>query len=287
MNKTIVLSSGDYSATILTFGAELCSIKHLPSDSEFMWQAEKSVWPRHAPVLFPFVGRLKNFEYRYNGQAFSIEQHGFARDMQFEIVEQNSNRVVLELSENPHTLQRYPFLFKFRIHYQLDNNCLRMAFDVNNNGTGDLPVSFGGHPAFSILEPDDAILIFENDANPLSYLLEENFVSTRTKSVTDGKGQINVNEDTFAKDALIFKHLESSWVKLASKSTGRYVKVSLENWPFLGIWAKPAANFICIEPWQGIADSVDFEGEVNQKEGIIMLSSNTSIVKSFTIEVGI
>lgn len=285
MDNPVILKSGDYTATILPFGAELCSLKYEPTHSEFIWQADKSIWPRYAPVLFPFVGRLKNFEYRHDGKSYTIEQHGFARDMMFDIIEQNTNTVVLELKDNNHTRQRYPFQFSFRLKYSLLNNKLTMGFEVTNKGQALMPVSFGGHPAFNITEPKDAILLFENNESPVSWMLDENFISNRTKSVTDGKGEIVVDEKTFAKDALIFKNLKSKWVKLYSKSTGMSVKVTIEGWPYLGIWAKPKANFICIEPWQGIADSIDFEGEVSQKEGILMLSANESIKKFFEIEV--
>lgn len=285
MDNPVVLKSGNYTASILPFGAELCSLKYETTHTEFIWQADKSIWPRHSPVLFPFVGRLKNFEYRYDGKPYTIEQHGFARDMVFEVREQNTNSVVFELKDNNYTWQRYPFQFSFKVKYTLLNNILTMGFEVINSGQALMPVSFGGHPAFNIIEPGDSILIFENDANPQSWLLDENFISKRTKTVTDGKGQIFVDEKTFAKDALIFKSLKSKWVKLFSKSTGKSIKVTLDSWPYLGIWAKPNANFICIEPWQGIADSSDFEGEVTQKEGILMLPARASIKKSFEIEV--
>lgn len=284
MNNFITLNSGDYTANINPFGAEICSVIHKPTETEFIWQADEAIWPRHAPVLFPFVGRLKNFEYRYNGQTYTIEQHGFARDLDFKIIYQSENSVVLDLNENAHTLQRYPFLFSFKVKYELIANKLNMGFEVLNKGNCTMPVSFGGHPAFNINEPSDAILIFENDPNPPSYMLDENFISTRTKMVTGGNGQIVVDKKTFAGDALIFKNLKSHWVKLQSRSTNKSVKVTIEGWPYLGIWAKPNANFICIEPWQGIADAFDFSGEVLEKEGIVMLAANKNFKKSFDME---
>ena len=286
MNNFITLTSGEYSALINPFGAELCSLKNEPTETEFVWQADKDVWPRHAPVLFPFVGRLKNFEYRYNGKVFSIEQHGFARDLAFKIILQTQNRLVLELTENAHTLQRYPFLFSFKITYELNENSLIMGFEVVNKGNAEMPVSFGGHPAFNITEPDDAVIVFENDPDPKTWKLDENFISNRTQSITDGFGKIEVNDQTFARDALIFKNLNSKWVKLISKTTGQFVKVDIEGWPYLGIWAKPGANYICIEPWQGLADSAEFEGEVSKKEGILMLGSGEKVEKHFKIGVG-
>ena len=287
MDSPIVLKSGEYTATIIPFGAELCSFKHLPSDTEFIWQADKSIWPRHAPVLFPFVGRLKNFEYKYDGKSYNIEQHGFARDMLFKVTEHSENALVMELKNNDHTWKRYPFQFSFKIKYTLVDNKLTMGFVILNLSKGPMPVSFGGHPAFNILEPNDTIIVFEKDKNPLSWILDENFISNQTTAVTDGNGQILVNEKTFDTDALVFKNLKSNWVILQSKSTKKNVKVIFEGWPYLGIWAKPKANFICIEPWQGTADASDFNSDVSQKEGILMLTANGQIEKSFDIEVNL
>lgn len=286
MSNLVTLNSGEFTATVNPFGAELCSLKHLPSDTEFIWQAEKSIWPRHAPVLFPFVGRLKNFEYQFEKKTYNIEQHGFARDSDFNIITRSENSVGLELKENAYTLDRYPFLFHFKIKYKLIDNRLTMVFEVANTGKSIMPVSFGGHPAFNIINPGDAFIEFENDMNPVSWILKDNFISNQTKSVSDGNGLIFIDKNTFEDDALIFKNLKSDRVQLKSKTTNSYVKVSIKDWPYLGIWAKPGANFICIEPWQGLADSLDFEGDISRKEGIIMLSASERIEKTFEIETG-
>ena len=285
MDTSISLFSGDYSARILTFGAELCSFIHIPSQREYIWQAQPDIWPRHAPVLFPFVGKLKNFEYRYNNNTYTIEQHGFARDLQFKLSNKTDNTVTLELTDSDYTLKRYPFNFICKITYKLFNHYLTMAFEISNNGLNTMPVSFGGHPAFNILAQNDIVFTFENDLNPQSWLLDENFIGKQFKYVTNGDGKIEVNDETFAKDALIFKHLKSRWVKFNSKTNGQGIKVSSTDWPFLGIWSKPKANFVCIEPWQGIADAIDFEGDVTNKEGIVMLEPKETIKKSFEIEI--
>lgn len=283
MSSSVIISSGDYSATIKAFGAELCSVKHSPTNTEFMWQAG-SVWPRHAPVLFPFVGRLRNFEYQYNGKKYIIEQHGFARDLLFNLVESSENKAIFELKEDHYTLQRYPFLFAFRVIYELNGNKLTMGFEMKNTGNSTLPFSFGAHPAFQISEPGEVYLQFESDRNPMSWILKDNFISTKTRAVTDGKGTLEITNDTFLDDALIFKNLISNWVKLISPKDNIVLKVHLNGWPYLGIWAKPGASFVCIEPWYGLADELDFDKEVNKKEGIIMLSSQEEFQREFSIE---
>lgn len=279
----VTIFSGDYSASIKPFGAELCSVKQISTNTEYVWQAD-TIWPRHAPVLFPFVGRLRDFQYRFNGESYTIEQHGFARDLDFKVIEHIENKATFELTENQYTLQRYPFLFRLRITYLLEDNQLTMGFEVVNTGNSKMPVTFGAHPALAISEPSDVFIQFESDANPKSWVLDGSYISNKTKTVTDGKGTIEITTDTFVDDALIFKFLNSKWVKLISPKDNKEIKFSLENWPYLGIWAKPGAPFVCIEPWQGLADNVDFEGEVTRKEGMCILSSNELIQKSFKME---
>jgi len=277
----ITLSSEDFRITIDPFGAELKSVIHIPSETEFIWQANQEVWPRHAPVLFPFVGRLNNFQYRHNKQTYTIEQHGFARDLMFEVISQSDLEVVLELTNTAHTMQRYPFIFSFKVTFSLNHNSLTMGFEVENKSNGPMPVSFGGHPAFNIKSPEDTSIVFENDLDPKTWKLKNNMVTNTMESVTDGKGKIHVNAKTFEGDALIFKNLNSHWVKLQSNTTGYAVKVSINGWPYLGIWAKPASDFVCLEPWQGLADNEGFAGEVKDKEGIVMLDTDEVIKKSF------
>ncbi len=283
MSSSVIITSGDFSAAIKTLGAELCSVKHLPTNTEFMWQASP-VWPRHAPVLFPFVGRLRNFEYQYNGKKYAIEQHGFARDLLFSVVQASENKAIFELRENHYTLQRYPFLFAFRVIYELNGNMLTMGFEMTNMGNSTLPFSFGAHPAFQISEPGEVYLQFESDRNPMPWILQDNFISTKTRAVSDGKGTIEITKDTFLDDALKFKKLSSDWVKLISPKDNIELKLHLNGWPYLGIWAKPGASFVCIEPWHGLADAIDFDNEVNKKEGIIMLLSKDQFRREFSIE---
>lgn len=269
------------------YGAEVCSIKYLHSGTEFIWQADPHIWARHAPVLFPFVGRLKNLEYRHYNHTYKIEPHGFARDLVFEVIEQKQNSVKLELSDSDYTLQRYPFKFSFKVKYTLELNKLTMGFEVYNHGDASMPVSFGGHPAFNISSPEDSIIRFENDNNPESFILKNNVISNQTQFVTDGAGTIFVKDDIFNSDAFIFKNLQSKWIKLESKTNSKSVKVNIEGWPYVGIWAKPGANFVCIEPWEGLADNEAFNGYVSEKEGIIMIEPSKSYSNSFEMEFGV
>ncbi|NUM31951.1 MAG: aldose 1-epimerase family protein [Bacteroidetes bacterium] len=287
MEEILSITSGDFTASFKSFGAELISVFHNKSKHEFIWQANNEIWGRHAPVLFPFVGRLNNFEYIFNGKIYKIEQHGFARDLQFTINAKGDDFIIFELSKNEYTYQRYPFDFNLKIHYKLSGNKLMMEFIIANLSISAMPVSFGGHPGFKISDPDDAIIEFENDADPDSLRLLSNFVSLKTRKVTNGNGIINIDQNTFNNDALIFKNLKSKYVILKSKSSSKTVKVKIEGWKYLGIWSKPGADFICIEPWEGIADYINFKNDVSVKEGIITLKPFEILKKSFSMEFGV
>lgn len=284
MEEKLTITSENLEASFLSFGAELCSVKNKESNKEFIWQADKNIWARHAPVLFPFVGRLNNFEYLFCGKFYKIEQHGFARDMQFEVVFKQNDSVTFELLKNDYTYSRYPFDFSLRITYKLNKNKLNMEFEISNKNNQIMPVSFGGHPAFNITAANDAVIEFENDKNVESMQLLGNFLSFKTRSAIDKNGNIIFDNNTFDKDALMFKNLKSNWVKLKSKSSKSYIKVNINGWKYLGIWAKPGANFICIEPWEGIADKLNFRNDVSVKEGIVNMKPFEILRKYFEME---
>lgn len=262
----------------------MCSLKDERRNLEYLWQADKEVWPRHAPVLFPFVGRLRNYQYTYQNKYFNIEQHGFARDLAFEASQISAQEAGFELRSSEYTISRYPFNFLLNIKYALSGNTLCMEFSIENKGNEAMPFSFGAHPAFNILNPGEAILLFENDFMPKSLTLKDNFISQDIRQVTDESGKIVINPHSFDEDAMVFRHLKSKWIQLIS---GPYVvKAHINTWPYLGIWSKPNASFICIEPWQGLADSVDFKGDIFKKEGILTLRPHEKLNKVFRIELG-
>lgn len=279
----VILQSDLSEVRINPFGAELSSFVYLPSGTECIWQAHAE-WPRHAPVLFPFVGRLKDFTYHWEGSAYTIEQHGFARDLTFQVVDQKKDSVVFDLLPNAYTRLRYPFDFRLHIRYALFQTVLTMEFEIENRGNSTMPFSFGAHPAFKVSDIESAQIVFERDADPLSWELRDNFLTGNRNRVTDGNGSILLTRNTFNRDALIFKELDSKWVKLVSPSDGYEIKVQFDGWPYLGIWSKPSAGFVCIEPWQGLADNWNASGNLSEKEGILLLDPGAIYRKSFTME---
>ncbi|MDG1045758.1 MAG: aldose 1-epimerase family protein [Bacteroidia bacterium] len=262
-------------------GAELCSVKNT-DQFEFIWQSGP-VWQRHAPNLFPIVGSLLDHEYSYNSKIIQLTHHGFARDLDFDILHQSEHSICFILQQNQDTYQSYPFNFTLLITYTLNENTLEQAFRVINKDTKMMPVSFGGHPAFNVKAIDEYEIQFEYNEDVQANTLEGPYISDSKVDVIKGN-KIPLNYLTFDRDALVFQDLKSDWVKLVHKSSTHAVKVDISDFPYLGIWSKPGAPFVCIEPWQGVADLVSHNKDISEKEGIILLETGKEIIKSFTME---
>lgn len=274
----ITIENSLLTVKILEKGAELCSIVCKTSGTEYLWQARPDVWAKHSPVLFPIVGTLRNDTYVHKGRSYAMSRHGFARDMQFSVTGQDTDRVSLELQADETTLRQYPFLFRLQICYTLTDNTLEVTYAVTNKGAETMYFSIGGHPAFNLpinndLRFEDYNLQFEHpeqaDIYPLSaegHLLAEGIPFLHN---TDS---IALQKSLFYKDALIFKQLKSKKICLAAEKDSRNIEVSFEQFPFLGIWSKTDADFVCIEPWQGITDGQDASGLLEDKEGICSLA---------------
>ena len=262
-------------------GAQLCSAKN-KTQFEFIWQAEP-VWERHAPNLFPIVGSLLDNEYTYHSQRYVLSHHGFARNLDFEVLHQSEHSICFVLQQNKDTLKSYPFNFTFLITYTLNKNSLEQKFRVINNDTKMMPFSFGGHPAFNVNSIDEYEIQFECEEDVKANTLEGPYIHETLIDVIQGK-KIPLDKNTFIQDALIFQDLKSNWVKLVHKSSPHEVKLNITDFPHLGIWSKPGAHFVCIEPWQGMADYVFHNKDILQKKGIIVLETNKEFSKSFIME---
>lgn len=262
-------------------GAELCSVKN-KSQTEFIWQAGP-IWERHAPNLFPIVGSLLDHEYLYDSELFKLTHHGFARDLDFDVLHQSEHSICFVLQQNQHTYESYPFNFTLLITYALNKNSLEQTFRVINKDTKMMPVSFGGHPAFNLQAIDEYEILFEFNENVQANMLAGPYISNDKFDVIQGN-KIPLDKHTFDEDALVFKNLRSNWVKLIHKSSTHAVKVDISDFPYLGIWSKPGAPFVCIEPWQGVADLVSHNKDISEKEGMILLETGKEVTKSFTME---
>lgn len=278
----VTLQNQDLEVTIQYKGAELCSLKSTTTGREYLWQADPTHWAKQAPVLFPIVGTLKNNSFQYKGNSYSLPRHGFARDLDFMLLEQSDSKAIFQLCSSDQTRAVYPFEFDFRIEYQLFNNQLQTAYTIRNWGNEELYYNVGAHPAFAIpLEFSDYQLFFSADSELTAYALSADLISDTTRQILLHNHNLPLDYSLFEKDALVFKQLNSSAVTLLENGNP-LLEVAFADFPNLGLWTKPQAPFICIEPWLGYADTVEASGVLQEKEGIQKLAAQASQTVQFT-----
>ena len=280
----ISLSNDVISAQINTLGAELCSLKNT-ENKDFIWEGDPAYWGKHSPVLFPIVGTLKNNTYTHNNKEYILTRHGFARDMEFELVDQTANTATFSIQSNSTTLASYPFQFELQIQYTLFHSTLEIAYKVINKDNSAIPFSIGAHPAFALPGNFENYSLEFEKVEPLEYtLLENDLVSTQTETIATNSNFVPLTHKLFERDALIFKKLQSKSLTIIEKEIPR-LKVHFEDFPNLGIWTKVGAPFLCIEPWFGYSDTIESNGNLFEKEGIIVLKSTDTFQTKFCIEI--
>lgn len=287
---TITLENDFAIVKIKYSGAELCSFYDKINQREIIWDANPNYWKRHAPALFPTVGKLKNNEYFVGEKSFSLPQHGFARDMVFTLEKSDSNSCRFFLKSSDETLEKYPFQFKFITEYILEGKKLDIIYRVQNIDSKPILFSLGAHPAFfcPFIEGekiDDYQLILECIESSSILLLSENgLISDNKMEFFTNDNTISLSEELFKNDALIFDDLKSKNLIFKSTKNPMELKVSWKNFPHLGIWKPLNAPFLCIEPWQGMADKENSTGKLEDKFGIITLPVNEEFNASYSVE---
>ncbi|AHE56509.1 aldose 1-epimerase family protein [Sphingomonas sanxanigenens] len=268
------IASAALSATIAPLGAELQTLGDADG-RDLLWNGDPAYWTGRAPLLFPFVGRLGGDAYRLDGQSHALGQHGFARRRSFALVEQAPAHVLFRLTDDEETRLLYPFAFELDAEYRIDGATLAMTITARNTGDRPLPASFGYHPAFRWPLPygaarEDHRILFEKDEPAPLRVLAGGLVSPeRVPSPVEGRS-LPLNDALFARDAMIWDRLESRQL-LYGAENGPQLDIAFPDTPWLGIWTKPGAGYVCIEPWAGIADPEGFEGEIWEKPGIVAI----------------
>lgn len=280
-------------ATFAAHGAELTSLLTLADNLEYVWPGDPAVWARHAPVLFPLVGRLPDDVYHYQGRDYKLPQHGFARDQEFAVLRHSDNELVFRLQHDETTQTVFPFAFELTITYTLRDTLLTVRWDVRNPAA-DQPLLFsiGGHPAVRCpLLPGEAFedYYFEFD-HPVTlerHLLQGGLLTGATAPVLNGEQELPLSYELFADDALVFKHYDFTSLTLRSRKSAHFARFRFDGFPYLGLWTKgPGAGFVCVEPWHGIASPAGEPGELRDKEGILTLEPGQVFSAAFSIEVG-
>jgi len=277
-------------------GAEICSLYSKKTGKEYMWDANPSVWGSYAPVLFPIIGCLKDNEFFFKGKKGTVPKHGFIRNNDDLLIEKiDATSVLFSYKYSEITLANYPFKFEFSILFQLVGSVLEVHHRVFNHSSSEpMYYSLGGHPAFKCPfyeneKYEDYYLEFEQEETVETWeVTKDGLIDTTTKSLLKQQRNLSLYPTIFEKDALILKTLKSRSVQLRSTNHSSFIQLDFPDFKYLGLWAKPNASFICIEPWLGISDSVNTTKEFTEKEGVLSLeplSENLYVYKIMLVEV--
>jgi galactose mutarotase-like enzyme len=285
----ITLQNEKLTAVIENKGAELQQLTHNDTGINYMWSGDAAYWGKFSPVLFPIVGGLKNDTYYYKDKLYQLPRHGFARDRQFTPQQISATEVVFTLQQDTQTLAVYPFAFTLKIRYQLNNNWLACTYEVYNPGDDILLFSIGAHPAFAVplkndLQYSDYYLEF-NKAEPLQrWKLQNGLIATHAETVPTNNGRLALQPSLFYEDAIVLKNLQSNCITLTSGKHAPGFNFYFNGFDFFGIWAAKDAPFVCLEPWCGIADSVNHNQQLMDKEGINLLEPGENFVRTWSVE---
>jgi galactose mutarotase-like enzyme len=283
-----VLRSDSTVVSINSKGAEISSIEF--NSLEYIWQAKADVWPRHAPVLFPIVGRLKNNSFTYNEKNYALSQHGFARDKEFNCISQSDNEICFELLSDTETKKIFPFDFSLIIKYTLIDDTVICSYIVTNPSSEDLFFSIGAHPGFKVpFEENERFegyqLKFDPTREYQRTVLIDGLLSETKENLNLTNGYLSLSTSLFDKDALVFENSQIDSLSLISP-TGKGVELRCKDWPYFGIWSKKECEeFVCLEPWHGITDSVTASGDLKNKQGLIKLKANGKFECKYSIRV--
>lgn len=265
------ISSKNYKLILSSLGAELVGLYRKGQDHNWIWSGES--WKRHAPILFPIVGRLKGDRYTLDGEIYELGQHGFARDTLFSVIESDSKSITFKMSSSEQTLAKYPYSFEFFVRYEVSDDDVAVTFRVRSEQ--EIFFSCGWHPGFSF--PNHKSLLGDmqvtSEASDFSHQLL-NGEGLIQPQLTAESASLVIQDSTFQQDALIFKNGLGNLVELSSKKAGVKISMHTGGASQFGIWSKNPSEFVCLEPWWGCADLEAAQGDLKSKFGIQCISPN-------------
>lgn len=284
--QTYQIKNHKMTLTVAEHGAEIRSVE--VDGMERMWDANPAFWGRTAPILFPIVGALKDNSYQYEGETYSMSQHGFARDMEFTLTEQTEESLQFVLSDNSETYENYPFHFQLTVSYEIFESYINIGWKVLNTDEKKMYFQIGGHPAFAcpceggMIRDDYSIKVGELPLLETAFL-EKGLLGEEKELLSN---ELLLKEDTFARDAYIIQNETVGHVDLVNHVSNQVKVRVLADVPVWGIWstADKKAPFVCIEPWYGRCDKTDFSGELSEREYIQSLEPGETFTGGYQIE---
>lgn len=264
-------------------GAELTSLKSKKTGIEYIWNGNEEIWYGQSPILFPVIGRLLDDKYRYNNTEYEMAKHGIVRKKPFKLINKTADSLTFSQTSDEESLKIYPFEFDLQVTFQLTDNGLSVTHKVINNDNKEMVYSFGAHPAFNCEIGD--YLEFECDSKLLTERIDHDSILIEdTFPVCMEGNKLYLTKNLFDDDALILSDYKSKYVTLKSDKHNREIKFNFLS-PILGIWAKPDAPYVCIEPWWGINDNYDKKQDIREKRAIMTLEAQNTASYNWNIEI--
>lgn len=294
----MVIRNGIIEAQINEMGAELTNLKRSDGQFEYIWQADAAFWGRHAPMLFPIVGKVWDGHFQVGDKSYPMSQHGFARDSRFSVLNAAGDSVALVLESDAETLKKYPFPFRIEAEYRVADCSLEVSWRVTNTGSGELFFQIGAHPGFNLPDHNPADYIHGyfrllSEGEPVRSLIVGKLTPDGYRS--DEAGLMSLDTDAmlpvtpglFAADALVLEEHQTDCVELYDKYGNRMLSLECPCAPVWGLWSPPAKNapFVCIEPWQGRCDAAGFTGPVSERDYIKSLAPGRTYTFAYRITI--
>ena len=269
---------------VSTLGAEMQALTHKPTGAPLLWNGDKSVWPRRAPILFPYAGKMKDGKVRIEGQEYPAPQHGFARDLEHALVGQTADSLTFELAASAETKAFFPYDFVLRSVYRLEGATLHHTLEVVNKDERPMQFGIGYHPGF-VLPFDDAhttadyAFRFDSPQTPVVVNCQPGgFVNGNDYVLVENQDSIPLTDELFDNDSICMSRLTSRTIDLVEKDTGRRISFHIEGYPYVLIWSMPTRplHFVCVEPWHSLPDRVDATGDWADKAPAARLAAGES-----------
>ncbi len=279
------LENSKIKIVVNSFGAELDNIQDIETKKEYMWQKDKNFWGKSSPILFPFVGMLKDSKYKYNNKEYAFDKrHGFARDYDFVLSDKGEDFLEFLFESTEETFEIYPFNFKFYITYKIKENNLEVNYKVENISDETMYFSLGAHPAFSVPKDENYYIEFEKEEKQHSKLLKDGLVDGEFPYELIENKKLLLTSTTFINDAIIFENTNSKKLWIKNNKNDTILEFEYVGFRYIAFWNSPGADFVCLEPWDGITDYNTSDNNLENKIGIEKLNINETYSKSINIK---
>jgi len=283
------LTNAHLNVRIAEMGAEIRSIRERSTGIEYIWKGDPAWWSGSAPILFPIIGGLRNGTYRFQGKTYSMPSHGIVRKKEWALVSSDVTRATFQTGSSDETKPMYPFDFVLKAHYALNENVLSVTYEVANTGTGTMYFSIGSHPAFNMPfaggHLEHYYYHFSQSESIERHFFGDGMCLNETAPVFDNSRQIFLTRKLFDRGAVILKHPASREFAIRNSRNSKQVRVCTQGVPYLGLWGPAGGPFACIEPWLGVPDPEDTDGELATKEGIMPLDGRCTFRTEYRIEI--